>query len=72
MITSVDKEKTPNLTEDPDCTGLLVTDNTGSITDNILSDSGYATSDSEDNNIINTEDSTRYNRQERTASRFVF
>ena len=64
MITSVDKEKTPNQPEYPDCTGLLVTDNTGSITDNILSDSGYVTSDSED--------STRYNRQERIASRFVF
>ena len=60
-----------------------MTDNNNSIMDNILSavalhESGYVTTDSEDNNIINTED--RYQivncfhniKTEIIASRFVF
>ena len=72
-----------NQPELPACTDLVVTDNTDSIMDNIVStevlhDSGYVTSDSEDNNIIYTEDSSQivnysHNfKQERIASRFVF
>ena len=83
IVSSVDKAKSENKPELPACTDLLVTDNTGSIMDNILSagvlhDSGYVTSDSEDNNIINTEDSYQivnyfHNiKTERIASRFVF
>ena len=62
IITSIDKENSEKQPELSDCTDLLVSDRNGSIMDNILSagvsvSSGYVSSDSEDNNIINTEDS---------------
>ena len=79
IVSSVDKEKSENKPELPAYTDLLVTDNNGSIMDNILSvDSGYVSSDSEDNIIINTEDSSQIVndidkiKPERIASRFVF
>ena len=78
IVSSVDKEKSENQSELPACTDLLVTDTNGSIMDNILSDSGYVSINTEDNNILNTKDSSQMInnldiiRQGRIASRFVF